>query len=546
MALPGPLFDPPLDRIEAAGFDPVDAPGYHSFLFNEAPRPVATMKNGTLLAGIDLGSNSFRLEIGRFMDGHVERVETLKETVRQGSGLDESRNLTPDAMQRGLQCLSRFKERLKGFPAAHVRAVATQTLREARNRQVFLDSGGQALGFPIEVISGKEEARLIYEGVSHMLAQSGERRLVIDVGGRSTELILGAGYTCDAADSYRVGSVAWSMKYFAKGELSEAAFKHATLAASSFLEPALAVFQPQAWDIAYGASGTIGAVAEVLAQASFEPDVITQDGLQWLKRQLVRAQHVDQINLQGLKDDRRSVIAGGLSVLLAVFELFKIDTLIVAKGALRHGLLFDMVGRESGAGDMRSDAVLRLARRFQIDTQHAGSVAAVAGALLQDCGVESVDPARLARKLQWAAQLHEIGAAISPTDMHRHGAYILDHADVPGFAQSELQRLALLVLGHRGKLKKLEADFSDLGFLAQLACLRLAVIVNHARAGADGVGLGVSVGRHGLHLRLDPTWARAHPQTAYLIQEEQAAWQKIGVQCDIAKQDDQAALNSAF
>ena len=222
------------------------------------------MQNGTLVAAVDLGSNSYRLEIGRYDHGQIHRTEYLKETVRQGNGLDEARNLTPEGMQRGWDCLARFAERLAGFKRAQVRAVATQTLREARNRDVFLAKARQILGFPIDVISGREEARLIYQGVAHLLPQSGERRLVVDIGGRSTELILGKQFDAKVMESYRVGSVAWSMKYFPQGQFTVQAFESAEVAAKAVLDEALNAYPRSNWDVAYGSSGTIGAVADVL------------------------------------------------------------------------------------------------------------------------------------------------------------------------------------------------------------------------------------------------------------------------------------------
>lgn len=268
------------------------------------------MQNGTRLAAVDLGSNSFRLEIGRYEFGHVQRVEYLKETVRQGNGLDEDRNLTRDAMERGWACLARFGERLAGFPRAQVRAVATQTLREARNREEFLSRGSEVLGYPIDVVSGPEEARLIYQGVARLLPQSDERRLVVDIGGRSTELILGEQFTPHAVASFRVGSVAWSQRYFAKGEFSAQAFLAAEIAAKAVLDEALETFRPDAWDVAYGSSGTAGAVGDILSAAGGSQGLITRDGLNWLRERLLRAQSADRLRLDGLKEERRAVIGG--------------------------------------------------------------------------------------------------------------------------------------------------------------------------------------------------------------------------------------------
>jgi len=489
------------------------------------------MQNGTLLAAVDLGSNSFRLEIGRFDHGRVHRTEYIKETVRQGNGLDGDRNLTLDAMQRGWDCLARFAERLAGFKKTQVRAVATQTLREARNREEFLARAHQILGFPIDVISGHEEARLIYQGVAHLLPQSDERRLVVDIGGRSTEMIVGKDLEARTMESYRVGSVAWSMKYFPDGQFTPRAFETAEIAAKAVLDEAVNAYQRGVWDVAYGSSGTIGAVSDVLTASGWPAGLVTRDGLDWLLDRLIKAQSADRLKLDGMKDDRRAVIGGGVSVLRAVFGLLGIEQMEAAQGALRHGVLYDLLDREQDLTDLRSTSVQRLASKFDTDAAQAQRVSRVsqhlflmAGAGLSDAALE-----RFQRKLQWAAQLHEIGSQISHSDYHKHGAYILDNADAPGFALPELHRLSLLVLGHRGKLRKLEVDFENRLFVQQLLCLRVAVILCHARRDPDLKGLQLECGAEPgriFVLNCRPGWAEAFPQSAHLLREEVLAWQK--------------------
>lgn len=484
------------------------------------------MKNGSLLAAVDLGSNSYRLEIGRHDHGVIQRVEYLKETVRQGGGLDEARNLTPEAMRRGWDCLARFAERLAGFAPAQVRAVATQTLREARNRDAFLDRAKQILGFPIEVIAGREEARLIYQGVAHLLPQSDERRLVVDIGGRSTELILGQAFSAQTLESFRVGSVAWSQKYFPDGEFTAAAFERAEVAAKAILDEALAAYPRSAWDCAYGASGTVGAVADMLHACGFERDLVSLDGLRWLRERMLTARHADKLRLEGLKEDRRPVIGGGLSVLLALFDLLEIKTLHVAAGALRHGVLYDLLDRERPDTDLRAATVERLASRFGVDSGQARRVALLAANFMAQAAGTGVVGAATLQPLVWAARLHEIGSQISHEEYHKHGAYILDHADAPGFTQSELHRLSLLVLGHRGKLRKLDADFGDDQFVHQLLALRLAVILCHARRDPQAQGLTVQSEGASTRLTLPTGWAADYPQSGHLLREEVAAWAK--------------------
>ena len=482
------------------------------------------MQDGTLLAAVDLGSNSFRLEIGRYEHGHIQRVEYLKETVRQGGGLDEERNLSQAAMQRGWDCLARFAERLADFAPRQVRAVATQTLREAKNRDVFLERGNAILGHAIEVVSGPEEARLIYQGVSHLLPQSDERRLVVDIGGRSTELILGRQYQAHEVASFRVGSVSWSKQFFADGQLTAAAFRQAETAAQAMLDEALAVYRPERWERAYGSSGTVGAVAEILAACGHESGVIYRQGLDWLLQQLLRAGHTSRVELSGLKDDRRPVIGGGLSVLRALFDLLQIDRLHVAQGALRQGALYDLIDRSSPGTDKRSATVAGLAQRLAVEGAQAERVARVAGTLFAQATPQAGDDA--ARELGWAAQLHEIGQRIAHSGYHRHGAYILEHTDAAGFAQPELQRLGQLLRAHRGKLRKLDLDWDRPGLALQLACLRLAVALCHARRDPDLQGLRLQQQGQRLSLWLPAGWAERYPQSAHLLREEGLDWQR--------------------
>jgi exopolyphosphatase / guanosine-5'-triphosphate,3'-diphosphate pyrophosphatase len=503
-----------------------------------------TISPETLLAAVDLGSNSFRLEIGRYENGQIQRVDYLKETVRQGGDLDEDRNLKPEAIERGLKCLARFGESLKGLPKHHVRAVATQTLREARNRDVFLKLAKKALGYEVEVISGVEEARLIYQGVSRLLPQSDEKRLVIDIGGRSTEFILGQHLTAETTDSLRVGSVAWSLKYFADRMFSEKNFQRAEIAAESFLDAVADIYQHQHWDVAYGASGTVGAIADILAGAGFEEGLITRKGLAWLRAQLIKARTFENLDLIGLKEDRKAVLAGGLSILIGIFDLLKLDTLFVARGALRHGLLYDMIAEEEESDDLRSASITHLTNRFGVNKVHAKNVAKVAlgffDALAPTLELHDDEPHELEKLKQilgWAALSHEIGTAISHSESQKHGAYILDNTELMGFAQSELHRLSLLVLGHCGKLRKLDTDFSDESFILQLISLRLAVIFCHSRNTPVLKNIRFERAENTFMLSLPSAWQQAFPQTSYLLEEEILAWQKINWSLVVTTQD---------
>ena len=487
------------------------------------------MQDGTSLAAIDLGSNSFRLEIGRIEHGQIVRTDYLKETVRQGGGLDAESCLSDEAMQRGWDCLARFAERVRGFDAQCVRAVATQTLREARNRDEFLEPAHRVLGFPIEVIAGREEARLIYGGVTHLLPESDERRLVVDIGGRSTELIVGQGYVPKKVESYPVGSVGLSQRFFGDGRFTDKAFGQAVLAAQALLEESLGFLGEKIWDKAYGSSGSIGAVADILVANSVGDGPITAAGLDWLQEQLLRAGHADRVRLAGLKDDRRAVIGGGLSVLKAAFALFDLDEMQAARGALRHGVLYEMLDRRTATRDVRERTVQRLQQKFGADTEQAQRVRDVALNLFAQVRVQDDRVARdLARKLGWAADLHEIGMAVSHADYHRHGAYILEHSDGAGFAQHQLDRLGALLLGQRGGLRKLAAWLDDVSLCEQLLCLRIAVLLCHARRDPqlDGMRL-IRVG-DGWRIEVSAAFAAAHPRSMLLLADEAAHWSRAG------------------
>lgn len=496
------------------------------------------MQQATLFAALDLGSNSFRLEIGQLENGRLRRVNYIKETVRQGHGLDADRNLSHDAMTRGWDCLARFGERIADLPPDHVRAVATQTLREAGNRDVFLERARDILGLPVEVITGREEARLIYLGVSHLLPDSDERRLVVDIGGRSTELILGQGHAPQTLASYRVGSAAWSMKYFPDGRWTSAAFKTAEIAAKAVLDEALSQYPRSSWDRAYGASGTIGAVADALQANGWPPGTITPQALDWLKDKLLKAQWPDKLRLEGLKDDRKPVLGGGLAVLRAVFDLLQIEAMYPAQGALRHGALFDLMDRDNPQTDVRTRMIAWLAHHFGTDAAQGQRVARTAQHLFRQAmssGQPAEETERHLRPLQWAAQVHEVGMQISHSDYHKHGAYILENADLQGFTVDELHRLGLLVLGQRGKLHKLNAPMGDAVFVQQLLCLRLAVILCHARRDPElaGVRLQRTISGATLWLAVPLAWQQDYPQSAHLLREEILAWQKIGMRFEL-------------
>ena len=483
------------------------------------------------LAAIDMGSNSFRLEIGQLIDGRYRRVDYLKETVRLGAGLDTNGLLTEEATLRGLACLARFAQRLKGFVAPQVRAVATQTLREARNRDLFLARAQAGLGFAIEVISGREEARLIYAGVAR-LQPSSVPRLVVDIGGRSTEMILGRGRKPVRAESFQVGSVSLSLKYFGEGRFTEAAFRQAQVAAGAELEEALEPFAAVHWQEALGSSGTVSAVSQLLGASGVTDGRITPDGLRWLMEQCLRAGKVERLNLPGLKEDRRAVIAGGLAILYTLCTHFGIKALMPARGALRQGVIFDLDERLHATEllqdghDIRDASVRELQRRFMVDTHQAERVTRVAQTLY--AGVQAKAGVEARRELLWACALHEIGMMVSHHDHHRHSAYVLAHVDAAGFSQSQLRRVGELVLGQRGGLRKIEDSLTHDDFAWQVLCLRLGLIKCHARGEVTTDAMLLRRNGATAEIEFAPGWSEANPRTRHLLNEELALWERSG------------------
>jgi exopolyphosphatase / guanosine-5'-triphosphate,3'-diphosphate pyrophosphatase len=490
------------------------------------------------LAAVDMGSNSFRLEIGHVPSAaaapqtpsRYRRVDYLKETVRLGAGLDANGMLSEEAAQRGLACLRKFSARLAGFAPGQVRAVATQTLREARNRNAFLLRAQEALGFPIEVISGREEARLIYAGVAH-LQPSDESRLVIDIGGRSTELILGQGRTPLVTESFGVGCVSLSLRFFDGGKLNQANFRLAQVAAGAELEEALQPFARNKWQRALGSSGTAGAVSQVLHAAGITDGRITPDGLRWCIEHCIDAGHIDRINLPSLKPERRAVLPGGLAILYTLAAHFGIDELWPAKGALRQGVIVDLDERlqalsQGQATDMRDATVGELQKRFVVDTAQAARVTAVALTLF-DAIMPDAD-AETRRELAWACALHEVGLMVSHHDHHRHSAYLLAHVDAAGFSQSQQRRVGDLVLAQRGGLRKIEPQLASETFAWQVLCLRLAAIKCHARNAVNPKALSLRARGRDASLHWPTAWPEAHPRTLFLLREEVTAWVRSG------------------
>jgi len=489
------------------------------------------MTSPPLLAAVDLGSNSFRLVIGRVestpLGDQVRPVDQLKETVRLAAGLGEGGTLSRPAQDRAIAALQRFGERLRAFGPDRVRAVATNTFRVAADAKAFLERSQDALGFPIEVIAGREEARLIYLGAAHALPADGRRRLVIDIGGGSTECIVGTDYRSELLESVPIGCVGLSQRFFRDGSITRAATEEARLACRDALAPLSQPYGATGWRLAIGTSGTAKALWQ-LAQAHFGEPRLTADTLYGLESTLVKAGHVDRVRIEGLKPDRRPVLAGGLAMMSAAFEEFGIEEMDYCDGALREGVLYDLLGRSSGA-DMREITVAQMSRRHALDDRHGRAVAALAAALYREAVRAPAEAAaRGERLLTWAAQLREIGMTIAHVDYHKHGSYILGHCDMPGFAEDEQRRIAALVLGQTGGLTKLRAVVSDPDDWLRVLCLRLSVIFHRRRDFQVPPWVRLRMKPSGARIELPADWACAHPLTDQSLRLEALEWGKAG------------------
>ena len=478
------------------------------------------------LAAVDLGSNSFRLQMGRAHGRHIELQGYWKETVRLAAGVGADKRISRKAIDAACGCLARMNERLRGLAPEQVRAVGTQTLRDAPNSDEFLLEAQHALGYPIDVISGREEARLTFEGCMHSAPPSTLPRLVVDIGGASTELIVGTGFAAQAAESFKVGCVNTTLRFFGDGVIDRAGFRRAQVAAAAEIEEAVSVFSRARWQEAFGASGTIGAAAEAIRQVEWgDGSVITAGMLLNLRQLLIEFGDIRKLKLPGIKPDRAQVLPGGIAVLCAVFDTLGITELAPARGGLRLGLLYDLLGRRERR-DLRDATVARLQRRFAVDRAQAQQVGRIArelhDALDPHAGEEAV------KRLAWAAALHEVGFAISHNDHHKHGAYLVGNADLAGFSNSDQKHIATLILAQRGNLRKVAEALQDPSRAAKILALRLAVIVCHARRPVQLPKWTLRASRSGYELRLDGDWLRHHPLTQFLLEEEAAQWEKAG------------------
>ncbi|MCF8192123.1 MAG: Ppx/GppA family phosphatase [Burkholderiales bacterium] len=499
------------------------------------------MTSPRTLASVDLGSNSFHLQVARVVDGQIFPLDALREPVRLGAGLSADKILSAESQQRALDCLARFGQRLRGLAPDDVRAVGTNTFRIAKNIDAFVPAAEAALGFPIEVVAGREEARLIYLGVAHSLPPSRARRLVVDIGGGSTECIIGQSYRPIRLESLYMGCVSYTLRYFPDGTVTADAMQRARLAALTELEVVAHEFSPADWSQAVGSSGSARALSQIIGESSgLDEGVITLEGLEGLVRRGVRSGGFDTRDFPQVRPDRVQVLAAGLAIMCSVFEAFGIERMMPAEGAMRQGILYDMLGR-SGEKDLRGVTVSQFQRRYQVDVAQATAVEQTALAILGDLdgGDESIR-----QQLRWAADLHELGLSVEHSGYHKHSSYILRNADMPGFSRAEQEALANLVLGHRGKLGKVATCLRHDLRRAQIVALRLAALLHRSRHPLDTVPLRLlDCDQSSIRVSLDSAWLETHPLTQAALAEEVRQWQLVG--CELQLHDTPGLRRSA-
>lgn len=487
------------------------------------------------IAAVDLGSNSFRLQLARVVDGRLVFHDSLREAVRLGAGLDKNNYLDPVARQRAIDCLKRFGERLRGLPPDAVRAVATNTFRVAKNSAELLAEAQEALGCPIEIIAGREEARMIFIGVSHSLPVATHKRMVIDIGGGSTEFIIGCGLEPQEMESLYMGCVSYSRKYFPEGKITEESLQKARLAAADEIQAIRSRFHGGHWDEAVGSSGTARSLGEIMRLNHLSDGAITREGLLVLREKLLNARDTRRIQLDGLSNDRAAVIPGGFCIMQAAFDELGIERMTTAASALREGVLYELLGRMQHH-DTREATVRTFMRRYHVDRPQAKRVETMAMNFLSQVEHTLRMQAETARHyLTWAAKLHEIGISIAHSGYHKHSAYIVENADMPGFSKLEQETLGLLVRAQRRSLVKLSLpSFEDDRCLLVLV-FRLAVLFNRKRLDDDMPTVVLTRAKSGFELSLSADWLAQNPLTSAALQNEIACWQEAGITLVLAE-----------
>ncbi|MGH8763744.1 MAG: exopolyphosphatase [Nitrosospira sp.] len=483
------------------------------------------------LAAVDLGSNSFRLQVARVVGKQIYPLDSLREMVRLAAGLTVDKRLDEDSQVRALDCLKRFGERLRDFPPHSVRAVGTNSLRVAKNASAFLKKAEAAIGFPIEIIAGHEEARLIYLGVAHDLPASRDNRLVMDIGGGSTEFIIGSRLKPTKLESLYMGCVSYSLRFFPDGKISKGAMRRAELAAGSEVQAIAAEFSSVHWEEAFGSSGTARALGEIIKLNNLDDSGngdITLEGLENFRDCLLKAGDIKKLEVAGLRADRAPVIPGGFAIMSAAFSELRIRRMSQAMGALRQGVLYDLLGRFHNQ-DMREVTVRQFMQRYRIDSAQAGRVESLALLLGKQLLADYPDEAKeMLQILSWAARLHEVGISVAHSGYHKHSAYILGNADMPGFSRMEQERLSVLTLAHRSSIGKASESIVEPLDFALLFALRLATLFHRSRSDSKLPRLEARLGNAEYELLIEEGWLEHNPLTDTALSAEMEEWAAVG------------------
>lgn len=485
--------------------------------------PLSPIREGDTLAAVDLGSNSFHLVVARVEHGEIRVIDRVRETVRMALGLRPDGSLEPERQRKALKCLVRFGQRLDRIPSDRVRAVATNSVRRLRSPRGFLLTAETALGHPIEVVTGREEARLIYLGVAHGLPKSRARRLVIDIGGGSTEFIIGQGFDALETESLQMGCVASTLRFFEDGRITSKRWQRARTEISVELQQFAAHYQQLGWRETIGSSGTARALGQVSAELGSRDSVITRESLGAIRERLIAAGEIEKIALPGLSDERRAVIAGGAVVMESAFDALGIASMRVSDTAMREGLLYDLIGRAEHR-DPRTSSINGLAARHRIDTTQAARVERTALALFDQVADNWGLDAEHREWLAWCARVHEVGLSIAHSLHHHHGAYLVGNSDLFGFTTEEQQALAFIVRAQRRAvpvelLGTLPARLAGPAWrLAVL--LRLAALLHRSRTSEALPTLKLTVSAKGLRLDLPREWLEKRPLTANDLDQE--------------------------
>ena len=486
------------------------------------------------LAAVDLGSNSFHLEIGRVVEHQIYPLDAVREVVRLGGGLTAEKRIDRATQAQALEALAKFAERLRGFARQRVRAVGTNALRVAKNASQFLREARAVLGFPIEVISGREEARLIYLGVAHALPASAQRRLVVDVGGGSTEFIIGTGLEPQLTESLYMGCLSYSLKYFGEGKIDKPRIKAAELAARQELAGILHAYRAAGWDEAVGSSGTARSLEHILRENGFAEEGLTREGLEKLRALLIKHERADPDKIGGLRPNRAPVLPGGVAIMKAVFDELGLEAMKVSDGALRHGVLYDLLGRVEHR-DMREVTVAQFMRRYHCEAAQAERMKSLALTIYDALtpGAERDEDADR-QLLEWSARLAEIGLSIEHADYHKHSAYVLSNADMPGFSRMEQARLARIVLAHRGKLRKMQDAGLEGADWKLVFALRVAALILRSRTDTKLPFLRVAADAGGFAIDLPQSWLDDNALSAAALESETDHWKSVGMRLTVS------------